>query len=103
MAVFYLRLTGWRVQERRVKTPRGEVDIIARKGRTLAFIEVKWRKRAVDLDAAIDTWRLRRVAAASEILAARLARPKDVIRVDVLLLSPWSWPRRIVNAWQPGA
>jgi putative endonuclease len=25
------------------------------------------------------------------------------LRIDVLLLAPGSWPRRIVNAWQPGA
>ena len=41
----YLRLTGWRILERRHKggcgTGAGEVDIIARRGRILAFIEIK--------------------------------------------------------------
>ena len=37
---------GWRILARRVKTPRGEVDLIARRGRTVAFVEVKWRATA---------------------------------------------------------
>lgn len=37
LAAWYLRLTGWRVLARRVKTPRGEVDLVARRGRTVVF------------------------------------------------------------------
>ena len=64
LAAWYLRFKGWRIIARRVKTPRGEVDLIARRGRTLAFIEVKWRASAAQLDFAVDPYRLRRVAAA---------------------------------------
>lgn len=103
LAAIYLRLTGWRILDRRVKTPRGEVDIVARKGRRIAFVEVKWRERACDLDTAIDMWRLRRVAAASEAIAHRYERSGDSLRIDVILLAPGVWPRRIANAWQPGA
>ncbi len=85
----------------RVKTPRGEVDLIARRGSRVAFIEVKWRKRATDLDFAIDSYRLRRVAAAVEAIAHRYAGPQDSIRIDVILLAPWRWPRHIANAWMP--
>ncbi len=102
-AVWYLRLKGWRILARRVKTHRGEVDIVARRGRTLCFVEVKWRRRGAELGLAIDPYRLRRVAAAAEILAAKHARPGDSVRIDVLLLSPGNWPRAIENAWMPGA
>jgi putative endonuclease len=98
LAAWYLRLQGWRIVAQRVKTPRGEVDLVARRGRTLAFIEVKWRNSAAELDHAIDEYRLRRVAAAAEALAARYARPGDVQRIDVLLLAPWTWPQVIKNA-----
>ena len=101
LAAWYLRLGGWRIVARRVKTPRGEVDLVARRGRTVVFVEVKWRARAELLDSAIDAWRLRRVAAAVDAVAHRYARPGDDIRIDVLLLAPGCWPRRIVNAWQP--
>ena len=100
-AALWLRLQGWRVIARRVKTPRGEIDLIARRGRTVAFVEVKWRMTGPALDTAIDAYRLRRVAAAVEALAHRYARPSDEMRIDVLLLAPRRWPRHIVNGWQP--
>ena len=98
IALWYLRLKGWRVLASRVKTPRGEVDLIVRRGRTVAFVEVKWRERAADLDTAIDAHRLRRVAAAAEALAHKYARPGDVQRIDVLLLAPGRFPRHMANA-----
>lgn len=101
LAAWYLRLTGWRILARRAKCPRGEVDIVARRGRTVAFVEVKWRSSRAGLDSAIDEYRLRRVAAAAEVLAARHVRPGDDMRIDVLLLAPGRFPRHLVNVWMP--
>ena len=98
LAAWYLGLTGWRILARRVKTPRGEIDLIARRGRVVAFVEVKWRASAAELDHAIDPYRLRRVNAAAEAVAHRYIRPGDDQRIDVLLLAPRRWPRHIVNA-----
>jgi putative endonuclease len=100
-AGWWLRLQGWRIVARRVKTPRGEIDLIARRGSTVAFVEVKWRATEAELGLAIDEYRLRRVAAAAEAVAHRYSRPTDTVRIDVLLLAPGRWPRHIVNAWQP--
>lgn len=100
-AALWLRLHGWRIVGRRVKTPRGEIDLVGRRGSQVAFVEVKWRAGAAALDTSIDEYRLRRVAAAAEAVAHRFARPNDTIRIDVLLLAPRRWPRHIVNAWQP--
>jgi len=96
----FLRLKGWRVVDRRVKTARGEIDLIARRGRTLAFVEVKWRARQEDLATAIDAYRLRRVIAAAEAVAPRYLRERETVRIDVLLLAPGRWPRHITNASQ---
>jgi putative endonuclease len=101
LAAWYLRLKGWRILARRVKTPRGEVDLVARRGQTVAFVEVKWRARAQDLDLALDHYRLRRVAAAVQAVAHRHAGPRDTIRIDAILLAPGRWPRHITHAWQP--
>lgn len=103
LAAWYLRLTGWRILAQRVKTARGEIDLVARRGRTVCFVEVKWRGSARELAIAIDTHRLRRVAAAATAVATRYAPNGEDVRIDVLLLAPWCWPRRIANAWQPGA
>ncbi len=99
LAAWYLRLKGWRILARRVKTPRGEVDLVARRGKTVAFVEVKWRNTAAELDLAIDHYRLRRVAAAAEAIAVRYVHAGDDQRIDVLLLAPRRFPRHIVNAW----
>ena len=100
-AAWWLRLHGWRIVARRVKTPRGEIDLVARRGATVAFVEVKWRATAAERDLAIDSWRLKRVAAAAEAVAHRFTQGAETIRIDVLLLAPGRWPRHIVNAWQP--
>ncbi|HKX78802.1 MAG TPA: YraN family protein [Novosphingobium sp.] len=101
LAAWYLRLKGWRILARRVRTPRGEIDLVARCGGTVSFVEVKWRMTSAELDLAIDAYRLKRVAAAVEAVAHRFARPDDTRRIDVILLAPGRWPRHIVNAWMP--
>ncbi|HQV02757.1 MULTISPECIES: YraN family protein [unclassified Novosphingobium] len=98
LAAWYLRLKGWRIVAQRLKTPRGEIDLIARRGRVVAFVEVKWRASAAELDLAIDAYRLRRVAAAAEAVAHRYAKADDVQRIDVLLLAPGRLPRHMANA-----
>lgn len=99
LAGWWLRLKGWSILDRRVRTPAGEVDIVARKGTLVAFVEVKTRATAAELDFAIDERRLARVAAAAECLMPRYAGPGDDIRVDVILLAPGTRPRHIENAW----
>lgn len=101
IAAWYLRLKGWRILASRVKTPRGEIDLIARRGRVVSFVEVKWRATAEALDLAIDGYRLRRVAAAAHSVAARYVRADDDQRIDVILLAPRRLPHHLVNVWQP--
>lgn len=99
LAGWWLRLKGWSILDRRVRTPAGEVDLVARKGNLVAFVEVKTRRTVAELDHAIDERRLARVAAAAEVLMPRYAGPGDDIRVDVILLAPGTRPRHIENAW----
>ncbi len=101
LAAWYLRLKGWRILARRVKTQRGEIDLIARRGAVVAFVEVKWRASAAELDHAIDAYRLRRVLAAAEAVGHRYARPNDQQRIDVVLLAPGRFPRHMANALLP--
>lgn len=101
-AAWYLRLRGWRILDRRVRTPAGEVDLVAKKGALIAFVEVKTRATVAELDLAIDERRLSRVAAAAEILAPRYATGGEDIRIDVLLIAPGRHVRHIENAWIGG-
>jgi putative endonuclease len=80
--------------------PGGEVDIVARRGRTLAFVEVKARASEEAAAFALDQWRLRRVVAAAERLAPRYMRAGDDIRIDALFVVPRRWPRHLPDVWQ---
>jgi putative endonuclease len=79
IAANYLRLKGWTILDRRVRTPAGEVDIVMRKPGLVAFVEVKSRKDGVALHLSLDRRRLVRVVAAAEALIPRYAQPGDDI------------------------
>ena len=86
-AAWWLWLRGWRILDRRVRTPAGEVDLVVRKGNLVAFVEVKTRATNAELDFAIDERRLRRVAAAAEYLS-------NEDHVDALCRAGRRHPRR---------
>ncbi len=99
MAALWLRLHGWRILARRARVPGGEVDIVARRGRTLAFVEVK--ARATDAAAAfsLDAYRLRRVVVAAERLSPRFMRAGDEVRIDAIFIVPRRLPRHLPDIW----
>lgn len=99
-AALWLQLKGWRILGRRVRTPVGEVDLVARRGRMVAFVEVKARSTSAEADFALDDYRLRRVAAAAEALAPRYARPGDDIRIDAMFIVPRRFPRHMIDVWR---
>ena len=100
LACWYLRLKGWHVITRRARVVGGEVDIIARRRHTLAFIEVKARATEDAAAHSRDAWRLRRVAVAAERLAPRYMRDGDELRIDAIFMVPGRWPRHLANVWQ---
>ena len=102
IAGWWLRLKGWQIVGRRLRTRVGEVDLVARRGSMLAFVEVKARATGADLALAIDERRLSRVAAAAEMLFYDLAKPGDDMRIDVILLAPGRPPRHLANVWHGG-
>ena len=42
----FLQKNGYRILEKNFRDRRGEIDLIAKDGRTLVFVEVKYRKNA---------------------------------------------------------
>jgi putative endonuclease len=99
IAAWWLRLKGWRILAIRARTPVGEVDLIARRGRIVAFVEVKARATEAGAGLALDDWRLKRVARAAEALAARYVKPGDDMRIDAMFVVPGRWPRHLENVW----
>ena len=99
IAAWWLRLHGWSILARRARVPGGEVDLVARRGHVLAFVEVKQRATADAAAWSLDQYRLRRVAAAAERLAVRYARPGDLIRIDALFIVPRRLPHHMPDVW----
>ena len=99
LACWWLRLKGWTILARRLRVPLGEVDIVARRGRTVAFVEVKARRTAREAAYALDEYRLRRVAAAAGAVAHRFAREGDITRIDAMFIVPRRLPRHMENVW----
>lgn len=100
LACWYLRFKGWRILARRARVPGGEVDIVARRGRTLAFVEVKARASDEAAAFALDRYRLRRVAVAAERLMPKYMRDGDAVRIDALFIVPGRLPRHLANVWE---
>ena len=103
IAAWWLRLKGWSILDRRVRTRAGEIDLIARRGNLVIFVEVKARSTIAGLDMAIDERRLSRVADAAESVAHRYLKPGDDMQIDVILLAPGRAPRHLSNVWHGGA
>ena len=100
-AEIMLRLKGWRVLARRYKTPVGEIDLVARRGNMLAFIEVKWRR---DTDRAAEAVHLRNQQRVRDAAALYLQEHPQYnhmeMRFDTIVMAPKSWPRHIEAAWE---
>jgi putative endonuclease len=101
LAAVWLRLKGYRIVARQVRTPVGEVDIIARRGGVLAFVEVKARTElAMAADIISPRQRRRIVRAAQAFVARSPAHARLQPRFDVVLVAPRRWPRHIADAFR---
>jgi putative endonuclease len=87
-AAAYLAGRGYAIAARRFKSPVGEVDIVARRGPELVFVEVKARHRLDDAALSVTPRQQKRIVAAAEAWLAD--HPDDGtrdIRFDVILVS----------------
>ncbi len=100
VAALWLQLHGWRIVARRLRTPVGEIDLVARRGCTVAFVEVKARATVAEADMSLDRNRLRRVAAAANAVLPRFVRAGDVSRIDAVFVVPRRLPRHVADVWQ---
>lgn len=104
LAALRLRCGGYRILARNWRSPVGEIDIVARRGRVLAIVEVKRRADRATALAAISPrqqQRLARAALAFQTQRADCARLH--LRFDVITLGPGLWPRHLKDAWRPAA
>lgn len=102
----WLSMKGYRILDRRVRTPVGEIDIVAKQRRplpygTICLIEVKWRPTLTEaLYAVGERQRKRLTRAAAAYLQRHPEHAAADLRYDALLLAPGVWPRHVRDAWR---
>lgn len=100
-AIILLRLKGYRILEHRYKTPYGEIDVIARRGETIAFVEVKARKSKQDALEAISPKAQKRIYdAAALYLSAHTEYSAFEMRFDVISVMPGQLPIHDQDMWR---
>lgn len=102
LAAWILRLKGYRILARRYKTPRGEIDLIAKRGTTLIFVEVKARSAHRPEQTFVETRQMQRIAAAADIYLQQgiLFNPRHV-RFDVMYFVKNRLPCHLKDIWRP--
>ncbi|WP_370153603.1 YraN family protein [Ferrovibrio sp.] len=104
LAALWLQLKGYRILARNWRHPLGEIDILARRGRVLAVIEVKWRAGREAAAGSIGAQQRRRIARAAAVFLSRQPDAASLsLRFDAMLLAPGRWPHHVTDAWRPGA
>ncbi len=100
LAAAYLLLRGYRIVAMRYRTRAGEIDIIARRGDLVCFVEVKARVSTEDSVFAVGSRTQMRIRNAS---LHWLQRQKDAGRLsysyDIIAVRPWRWPRHFRDAF----
>lgn len=100
LAVWALRLGGYRIMTRNFRCPFGEIDIVARKGDTIAFVEVKARASVADAVNAVSAEAQHRITNAGE---AWIGRQRDweklSWRFDIVAVIPRRWPVHLPDAF----
>lgn len=100
IAALYLLAKGYRILALRHRTPMGEIDLIAKRGQLVIFVEVKARASVEKAVEAVTFQSQHRIRAASDLW---LARRKDAStlsqRYDIIAVLPWRFPTHFIDAF----
>lgn len=104
LAALWLMAKGYSILGFRLKTPHGEIDLVARKGAVLAAVEVKARLGQAQALEAVSLAQRQRLRRAIRAWAGRRPGLKDArLRLDLMALAPGRFPRHIHDAWSEDA
>jgi len=103
LAAFYLRVKGYRILDRRYRCRAGEIDIVARRGDDLCFVEVKARRTLTAAIEAVTPRAQRRIVTAARVwLSSHPGYERVSWRFDIVAIVPRALPRHIVAAFEAG-
>lgn len=95
----FLFFKGYQLLHHRYKTSLGEIDIIARRGKTLVAVEVKYRQSLNNAKESISRHQQQRIARTLDLYRGKLSWQPQILRFDVICISPWGRMEHIENAW----
>ena len=102
-AALLLLAKGFRILARRYKTPLGEIDLIVKRGRLIAFVEVKARSSPAEAFDAVGRSSERRIVDAADLWLARYPDAAGLdLRYDMVVVTPWRLPLHLKDAFRPG-
>jgi putative endonuclease len=94
---------GFRPIARRYKTPLGEIDLIVKRGSTIAFVEVKARASQAEGLESVGRQSERRIVDAADLWLARHPAATGLdLRYDIVVVTPWRLPLHLPDAFRPG-
>jgi putative endonuclease len=101
-AMILLLAKGFRPIARRYRTPLGEIDLIVKRGRQIAFVEVKARASRVDALESVGRQSERRIVDAADLWLARHPGAAGFdLRYDMVVVTPWRLPMHLADAFRP--
>lgn len=104
LAALYLRLKGYRILDRRYRSRAGEIDIVAKRGDDLCFVEVKARRTLQAAIEAVTPRAQRRIVTAARIwLSSHPGHERVTWRFDIIAIVPRSLPRHVLSAFEAGS
>jgi putative endonuclease len=100
LAAWFLRAKLYRIVGKRVRTPLGELDLVATRFGVTVFVEVKSRRGAGgEYEALLAVNRSRILRAAQHYISRHPAIAETPMRFDVIFLAPFKWPRHVMDAF----
>jgi putative endonuclease len=99
LVAFLYFVRFYKILGHRLKTPMGEIDLVALRGRTIIFIEVKARMKEIDEVLCMPHQQDRIRNAATLFLQKHSKYNGYDIRFDLCVVRPYRWPKIIKNAW----
>ncbi len=102
LAICFLKFKLYKILYQRYKSYTGEIDIIAKKNKTIIFIEVKYRKNLnynYDIVTKRQINRIKRTALLYMVTSKKFSNNKFDMRFDLIIIHSYFLVNHIKNVW----